>query len=132
MKHSQRNQTYGYRKISMVKSKRTKRGFNSYKYSVYSGVENGINILDLKGVSLDRVEDLLMKYIQYCIKNRDLPIRVITHNIVEKIVLFKSVIKNLKKVEWVVFDINKCGSFTIVPSGSFSKNKNNNNNNKEK
>jgi hypothetical protein len=128
MKHSQRNQTYGYRKISMVKSKRTKRGFNSYKYSVYSGVENDINILDLKGWSLDRIEDLLIKYIKFCVKNKELPVRVITHNIVEKIMLFKRVIENLKDVEWVVLDINNCGSFTIVPSGSFSKNKNNNNN----
>jgi len=128
MKHSQRNQTYGYRKISMVKSKRTKRGFNSYKYSVYSGVENDINILDLKGVSLNQTKDLLIKYIKYCVKNKELPVRVITHNIVEKIVLFKRVIENLKDVEWVVLDINNCGSFTIVPSGSFSKNKNNNNN----
>jgi hypothetical protein len=125
MKHSQRNQTYGYRKISMVKSKRTKRGFNSYKYSVYSGVENDINILDLKGVSLNQTKDLLIKYIKYCVKNKELPVRVITHNIVEKIVLFKRVIENLKDVEWVVLDINNCGSFTIVPSGSFSKNKNN-------
>ena len=125
MKHSQRNQTYGYRKISMVKSKRTKRGFNSYKYSVYSGVENGINILDLKGWSLDRIEDLLIKYIKYCVKNKELPIRVITHNIVEKIVLFHRVIENLKDVEWVVLDYSNCGSFTVVPSGSFSKNKNN-------
>jgi hypothetical protein len=125
MKHSQRNQTYGYRKISMVKSKRTKRGFNSYKYSVYSGVENDINILDLKGWSLDRIEDLLIKYIKFCVKNKELPVRVITHNIVEKIMLFKRVIENLKDVEWVVLDINNCGSFTIVPSGSFSKNKNN-------
>jgi len=122
MKHSQRNQTYGYRKISMVKSKRTKRGFNSYKYSVYSGVENDINILDLKGWSLDRIEDLLIKYIKFCVKNKELPVRVITHNIVEKIMLFKRVIENLKDVEWVVLDINNCGSFTIVPSGSFSKN----------
>ena len=122
MKHSQRNQTYGYRKISMVKSKRTKRGFNSYKYSVYSGVENDINILDLKGVSLNQTKDLLIKYIKYCVKNKELPVRVITHNIVEKIVLFKRVIENLKDVEWVVLDINNCGSFTIVPSGSFSKN----------
>ena len=122
MKHSQRNQTYGYRKISMVKSKRTKRGFNSYKYSVYSGVENDINILDLKGVSLNQTKDLLIKYIKYCVKNKELPIRVITHNIVDKIVLFKRVIENLKDVEWVVLDINNCGSFTIVPSGSFSKN----------
>ena len=128
MKHLQRNQTYGYRKISMVKSKRTKRGFNSYKYSVYSGVENDINILDLKGWSLDRIEDLLIKYIKFCVKNKELPVRVITHNIVEKIMLFKRVIENLKDVEWVVLDINNCGSFTIVPSGSFSKNKNNNNN----
>mgnify|MGYP006153082645 FL=1 len=125
MKHSQRNQTYGYRKISMVKSKRTKRGFNSYKYSVYSGVENDINILDLKGMSLNQTKDLLIKYIKYCVKNKELPVRVITHNIVEKIVLFKRVIENLKDVEWVVLDINNCGSFTIVPSGSFSKNKNN-------
>ena len=125
MKHSQRNQTYGYRKISMVKSKRTKRGFNSYKYSVYSGVENDINILDLKGMSLNQTKDLLIKYIKYCVKNKELPVRVITHNIVEKIMLFKRVIENLKDVEWVVLDINNCGSFTIVPSGSFSKNKNN-------
>ena len=125
MKHSQRNQTYGYRKISMVKSKRTKRGFNSYKYSVYSGVENDINILDLEGMSLNQTKDLLIKYIKYCVKNKELPVRVITHNIVEKIVLFKRVIENLKDVEWVVLDINNCGSFTIVPSGSFSKNKNN-------
>ena len=122
MKHSQRNQTYGYRKISMVKSKRTKRGFNSYKYSVYSGVENDINILDLEGMSLNQTKDLLIKYIKYCVKNKELPVRVITHNIVEKIVLFKRVIENLKDVEWVVLDINNCGSFTIVPSGSFSKN----------
>ena len=125
MKHSQRNQTYGYRKISMVKSKRTKRGFNSYKYSVYSGVENDINILDLKGMSLNQTKDLLIKYIKYCVKNKELPVRVITHNIVEKIVLFKRVIENLKDVEWVVLDYSNCGSFTIVPSGSFSKNKNN-------
>jgi len=123
MKHSQRNQTYGYRKISMVKSKRTKRGYNSYKYSVYRGVENSINILDLKGWSLDRIEDLLIKYIKYCVKNKELPVRVITHNIFEKTMLFKRVIKNLKDVEWVVLDINNCGSFTVVPSGSFSKNK---------
>jgi hypothetical protein len=50
---------------------------------------------------------------------------VITHNIVEKIVLFKRVIENLKDVEWVVLDYSNCGSFTVVPSGSFSKNKNN-------
>jgi len=125
MKHSQRNQTYGYRKISMVKSKRTKRGFNSYKYSVYSGVENDINILDLKGMSLNQTKDLLIKYIKYCVKNKELPVRVITHNIVEKIVLFKRVIENLKDVEWVVLDYSNCGSFTVVPSGSFSKNKNN-------
>ena len=123
MKHSQRNQTYGYRKISMVKSKRTKRGFNSYKYSVYSGVENDINILDLKGMSLNQTKDLLIKYIKYCVKNKELPVRVITHNIVEKIVLFKRVIENLKDVEWVVLDYSNCGSFTVVPSGSFSKNK---------
>ena len=125
MKHSQRNQTYGYRKISMVKSKRTKRGFNSYKYSVYSGVENDINILDLEGMSLNQTKDLLIKYIKYCVKNKELPVRVITHNIVEKIVLFKRVIENLKDVEWVVLDYSNCGSFTVVPSGSFSKNKNN-------
>ena len=125
MKHSQRNQTYGYRKISMVKSKRTKRGFNSYNYSVYSGVENDINILDLEGMSLNQTKDLLIKYIKYCVKNKELPVRVITHNIVEKIVLFKRVIENLKDVEWVVLDYSNCGSFTVVPSGSFSKNKNN-------
>jgi hypothetical protein len=99
------------------------RGYNSYKYSVYRGVENRINILDLKGWSLDRIEDLLIKYIKYCVKNKELPIRVITHNIFEKTMLFKRVIENLKDVEWIVLDYSNCGSFTVVPSGSFSKNK---------
>ena len=119
---SHKKQTFENRKISLRKKHRKMRGYNSYKYSVYRGVDNHINILDLKGWSLDRTEDLLMKYIEYCVKNKELPIRVITHNIVEKIVLFKGVIENLKDVEWVVLDINNCGSFTIVPSGSFSKN----------
>jgi len=117
------NQTYQNRKISLSKRHRKMRGYNSYKYSVYRGVENRINILDLKGWSLDRIEDLLIKYIKYCVKNKELPIRVITHNIFEKTMLFKRVIENLKDVEWIVLDYSNCGSFTVVPSGSFSKNK---------
>lgn len=127
MKYSHTKQTFGNRKISRDNVKKS-RGFNSFKYSVYQGVENGLNILDLKGVSINKTEDLLITYIKYCVKNKDLPIRVITHNIVEKIVMLKRVIKRLKDVEWVVLDFSNCGSFTIVPSGSFSKNKNNNNN----
>ena len=116
-------QTYGNRKISLRKRHKKMRGYNSFKYSVHKGRDYGVNTLDLKGVSLNQTKDLLIKYIKYCVKNKDLPISVITHNIVDKIVMLKSVIENLKDVEWVVLDFSNCGSFTIVPSGSFSKNK---------
>ena len=59
--------------------------------------------------------------IRYCIKNNEFPIRVITHNIVDKIQMFKKVISNMNQVESLVLDLSNVGSFTVVPRGTFKR-----------
>ena len=124
MRKSHLNQTYQYKKNTRPRVRRTKGGGkNGFKYGVIKGVENSINILDLKELSLDKSEQVLKKTIGYCIKNNEFPIRVITHNIIEKILMFKEVISKINQVESLVLDFSNVGSFTVVPKGTFKKSK---------
>ena len=124
MKKSHLNQTYLYKKSTRQTLRKKKGGgINGFKYGLRKQVERSVTTLDLTDMSVDKSEQILKKMIRYCIKNNEFPIRVITHNIVDKIQMFKKVISNMNQVESLVLDLSNVGSFTVAPKGTFKKSK---------
>ena len=76
-------------------------GYNSYKFNILNNSDGIINTLDLGGVSYDDTEKVIDDKIKNTIKEKNFPLGVITHSVVDKIISFRNVIKrydNLKEL----------------------------------
>ena len=62
---------------------------------------------------LNVIKGLLTSHIKYRLRLRDLPLIVITHNVVEKIQLLSEVIHSISDVKVIVKNENNLGSYLI-------------------
>ena len=72
-----------------------------------------VNTLDLGHHSVNDVEKLLRFYIHKSIDNHDLPLRIITHNIVEKEIILRK-IKDEMKLDIFITNEENMGCFTLI------------------
>jgi len=103
--------------VFLFGNKTKKGGYIPYKYSVINQVQKSIKVLDLGGIPLSETEDVIFENIVTGIRIGDFPIRVITHNITEKIIILKNVMKKFKKCKMMSLDVNNPYTFTIVRKG---------------
>ena len=103
--------------VFLFENKKNKGGYIPYKYSVINQVQKSIRVLDLGGIPLSETEDVIYGTILSGIRKGDFPIRVITHNITEKIIILNNVMKKFKKCKMMSLDVNNPYTYTIVRKG---------------
>tara|TARA_Y100001963_G_scaffold127505_1_gene180930 strand:+ start:306 stop:623 length:318 start_codon:yes stop_codon:yes gene_type:complete len=84
-----------------------------YKRNLYGSIGNILPSLDLGGVPLKSTKGLIVSHIKYRIKRDDTPFRIITHNVVDKIILLRDVCNEMN-VRWGTVDTNNLGCYTIM------------------
>ena len=92
-------------------------GYIHQKYSVINQVQSSINVLDLGVIPQKKTEDVIFETIISGVKKGDFPIRVITNNNSDKIIILNNVMKKFKKLKMMSLDINNPFTFTIVRKG---------------
>ncbi len=102
-------------------SSKTKKGKGyknkgGYKYNLYSSVESVIPVLDLLGVPLSSTKGLMKCHILYRLRNNQTPFRIITHNVVDKIILLRDLCNEMN-LRWGIVDTNNLGCYTIFGEG---------------
>jgi hypothetical protein len=100
-----------------MNKKKSRKGYNSYKYSILNQVQKGINTLDLGGIPLSKTQDVILEKIRDNIKSKGFPLRVITHNISDKIIMLNQVVERFKKCKMVILDSTNPFTFTILREG---------------
>ena len=90
-------------------------GYNSYKFNIFNNSDGIINTLDLGGVSYDDTEKVIDDKIKNTIKEKNFPLRVITHSVVDKIISFRNVIKRYDNLKELSLDPTNPFTFSVVP-----------------
>ena len=83
-----------------------------FKHNLYRSIESSIPVLDLVGVPLRCSKGLMKSHIQYRLRNNQTPFRIITHNVVDKIILLRDLCNEMN-VRWGIVDTNNLGCYTI-------------------
>ena len=91
-------------------------GYNSYKHSCLNQNNTDLNLLDLKGNITDNELELVIEdNINKTIKNKNFPLKVITHSVVDKIISFNKVLRRYDELKTIVLDPCNPYTFLVVP-----------------
>ena len=90
-------------------------GFNSWKFSVLRQSNGLVNILDLKGIDDTESEEYIEYHIKLCLEKNNFPLRVITHSVVDKIIILNKIISKYENLKTI--NLDPCNPFTycVVP-----------------
>jgi len=90
---------------------RGKQGYNSFKFSVLNRTNTEINTIDLNGIYTEHEIELFIEgSIEKTLKSKNYPLKVITHSVVDKIIIFNKVLKRYSNLKSLVLD--PCNPYT--------------------
>lgn len=84
-----------------------------WKWNIHQHIESSVKTIDLKDIEYSRTEETLDIFFRMCIKNNEIPFRVITHKNVDKEIILRRVIKEYGKKSFVLNSQN-LGCITII------------------